>query len=478
MKRWITKVSLLLVLAGTVHAADVPTFRRQVIQVPSTASDWIWTYWKDINKDGRTDLLALVQSPGRIFIYLQKNSGFPSTPDQGLDLPEGTAWCTVHDVNQHPGDEILISTAKALAYYRQDKGVFETQPQILFEAEQVFVKGTTPRVFNIGHRKNLDNAIPVILPDHTILYDSDANYSFKPGKRIELKFKSTLEEYTLNSWSLGSRETRQIRIRTVAQAESEGREEKEPTKENQYIRKMLNQTEDKELQRCFIQEHDLNNDGNRDVILLHLQQGIGIRTNLMIFQRQQDGRLPQEPDQILRCGGMPIFGDYPDPTYCSPFFDINNDGFLDVALMELKTVPTSASALLEMAASKAMAWTLTVRLSNQGRGFSNRADFRMDFMTMLPISEGFQDAVRLKGDFNADGRKDLIVRRSPTQSDIYLSSLRTGFFEREPKIQLEVPAEHQTSSIKDLNNDGVTDISLIDYEKGQITVFLSHTSDD
>lgn len=476
MKRWINKVSLLLVLAGTVHAADAPTLKRQVIQVPSAASDWIWTYWKDINKDGLVDLLALVQRQNRVFTYLQKKSGFSPSPTQSLELPDGTAWCTVHDVNRHPGDEILISTAKGLTYYRQDDGVFEAQPQILFEAQQVFVKGTTPRIFDIGHRKTLENAIPVIFPDHTILYDSDADYAFKPGKRIELRFKATLEEYSFNSWSLGSRESRQIRIKTVAQAESEGREEEELTNQNEYIRRMLSQTEDKELQACFVEQHDLNKDGNKDVILLHLQQGIGVRTNIMIFRRQKDGSLPEEPDQILRCRGLPIAGDYPDPTYCSPFFDINNDGFLDVAMMELRTVPTSASALLEMAASNAMAWTLTVRLSNEPKGFSDRADFRMDFMTMLPISESFEDAVNLKGDFNADGRKDLIVRRSPTQSDIYLSSLRTGFFEREPKIQLQVPAEHQTSSLKDLNGDGMTDISLIDYEQGQIIVFLSETS--
>ena len=478
MKRWINKVALLFVLAGAVHAADVPTLKRQVVQVPSTPSDWTWPYWKDINKDGLVDLLALVQRQNRVFICLQNKSGFPSAPNQSLELPEGTAWCTLHDVNSHPGDEILISTTKALAYYRQDDGVFETQPQILFQAEQVFVKGTTPRVFDIGHPKNLKNAIPVIFPDHTILYASDANYEFKPGKRIELKFKAALERFSFNSWSLGSRQSRQIRIETIAQAKSKGREEKEPTNQNDYIRKMLRQTEDKELQACFVERHDLNKDGNKDVVLLHLQQGIGIRTNLMIFHRQKDGSLPEQPDQILRCRGMPIVGDYPRPTYCTPFFDINDDGFLDIAMMELKTVLTSASAFLEMAAAKAMAWTLTVRLFNQQRGFSDRADFRMDFMTMLPISEGFSHAVSLKGDFNADGRKDLIVRRSPTHSDIYLSSLRTGFFEREPKIQLQVPAEHQTSSIKDLNNDGLTDISLIDYEKGQITVFLSETSDN
>jgi len=476
MKQRITKVSLIFLLAAIVHADDVPAFKRHVIQVPSTSLDWLWPYWHDINKDGLTDLLAVVHRQGKVFFYVQNASGFPPVAGQSLDLPEGTAWCTVCDVNKHPGDEILISTANGLAYYRQSDGVFEKQPQTLLEAKQVFVSQTTPTVFDlITQEEDLKSAIPLIFADHTVLYELGENYQFRPAKRIELEFKKTIEKDVFNSWSLGSRKSEQIRIRTIAQAKSEDREQKEPTKENEYIREVLEKTKDKELQGCFVQEQDVNKDGNKDTILLHLQQDIGVRTNVIIFYRRKDHTLPEKPDQILRCRGMPIMGDYPRPSYCSAFFDINNDGFLDIVLMELKTIPTSAGDLMEILASKGMTWTLTVRVFKQPEGFSNRADFRMDFRTMLPVSESFEDVINLEGDFNADGRNDLIVRRSPTESDIYLSSVRTGFFESQPKLQLEVPADARTS-VEDLNDDGVSDIYLLDYEKGRITVFLSKTS--
>jgi hypothetical protein len=96
----------------------------------------------------------------------------------------------------------------------------------------------------------------------------------------------------------------------------------------------------------------------------------------------------------------------------------------------------------------------------------------MDVTTMLPISEQFAHSINFDGDFNADGRPDLIIRRDMTQCNIYPSSLANGFYEKVSKLQLELPAEGRMS-VEDLNSDGISDIYLIDYEKGRITVFLS-----
>ncbi|MHC4571287.1 MAG: FG-GAP repeat domain-containing protein [Planctomycetota bacterium] len=473
MKHWITQIVLLSLLAGIVYAEDIPAFKQQTIQVPVGHLFGLWPYWKDINRDGLTDLLALVQRDGKVFIYNQNSSGFPASPGQSIEFPKGTAWFTLYDVSKDPDDEMLISTSDGLAFYRQNNGVFEKEPQKLIEAKQVFVADTSPIVFDPNkYSEDLKNAIPVVFPDHTIIYKCDENYQLKPGERIEHQFKKTMDKFNWNSWSLGSKKSDQIRIRIIAQDKSEDREEKDSMEENEYIRKMLKEIKGKRQQDCFIEKRDINNDGNKDVILLHLQQDIDVKTNVIIFKRREDGKLPEKPDQILRCRGLPIIGDYPGPSYWIPFFDINNDGFLDIVFMELKTIPTSVSAFFEMLASKGMDWTLTVRLYKVGKGFSSRTDFKMDFKAMLPFSENFADLINLEGDFNADGRKDLIIRRSPTQSDIYFSSLSNGFFEREPKLQFEMPAEGRTS-VEDLNGDGISDIYLINYVKGRITVFLS-----
>lgn len=466
----------MFLLAGFVYAGNTPAFKRQVIQVPMGSSNWLWPYWRDINGDGLADLLALVQRDKKAFIYVQSSSGFPPTPIQSIELPEGTAWLMLHDINRNGGDEMLISTTEGLVYYRQNNGVFEMKPQKLIEAEQVFVSGLRPIVIETNKwTQDLKNAVPVVFSDHTVIYKCNENYQLNLSKKIQHEFKSTMEKFNWNSWSIGANKSDQIRIKTVARGKSEDSELKKPEEDNDYIKTMVEETKEKEMQRCSIAREDINGDGNEDVALLHLVQDVDVKTNIIVFLRQKDGKLPEKPNQVLRCRGIPVKGDYPGPSFFSPFFDINKDGFLEVVMIELKVRLLSASNLMEAIVSKGLDWILSVRLFKEGKGYSNRADFKMDVTTMLPISEQFADSVNFDGDFNADGRPDLIIRRTQTQCDIYLSSLANGFYEKESKLQLQVPAEGRMF-VEDLNSDGISDIYLIDYEKGQVAVFLSESS--
>lgn len=472
MKHRIISIFLSFVLAGIVQAENVPAFKRQVIQVPMNSQWWVEPSWKDINGDGLVDLMALVQRDNTAFIYIQNDSGLPSAPTQSIDLPEGAAWITLYNINEHHGKEMLISTSEGLVYLPQNNGVFEMKPEKLIEARQVFLDDPSPSVIEPDNwPDDMKNAIPVVFSSHTIIYKCDENYRLHADRKIEHEFNNTMEEFNWNSWSIGSKKSDQILIRTTAQEKSKDRREQDPTEENEYIKKMFEQTKAKRQQDCFIENRDINNDGNKDVILLHLQQDIDVKTNIIIFKRRQSGELPEKPDQILRCRGMPIIGDYPRPTYCNPFFDVNNDGFLDIVFMEPEMI-VSVSALFEIFTSEGMDWILKVRLYQSGRGFSDRADFKMDFKAMLPFYENFSDLINIDGDFNADGRKDLIIKRSSTQSDIYVSSLSNGFFEQQPRLQLEMPMKGKIF-VEDLNSDGISDIFAIEYEKGRITLFLS-----
>jgi len=476
MKHWIRKTCFLFLFAGIVYAEDVPVFRRQVIQVPMSSLDWVWPYWKDINEDGLVDLLALVQRDEKAFIYLQNSTGFPSAPTQSIDLPEGTAWLTLYDVNEHPGNEMLISTIRGLVYYRQNNGIFEMKPEKLIDAGQVFVSSHSPIIIEPNRLpEKLKNTIPVVFSDHTVIYRCDENYRLSPVEEIEYEFKSTMEKFNWNSWSIGAKSSDQIRIKTTAQGKSEDSELRKPEEENEYIKNMVEKTKEKELQACFVVREEINGDGNEDVALVHIVQDIDVKTNIIIFLRQKDGRLGEKPNQVLRCRGIPVKGDYPRPSYFSPFVDINKDGYLEIVMIELKALLLSASSILEAVVSKGLDWVLSIRQFKEGKGYSNRADFKMDITTILPISEQFVDFIKFDGDFNADGRPDFIVRRAPTQCSIYLSSPTGNFYDREPKLQLEVPAEGRTF-VEDLNSDGISDIYLIDYEKGRIAVFLSESS--
>ena len=463
----------MLLITGIVYAEDAPSFKRQVIKVPMSSPGWVQPSWKDINGDGLVDLLALVQRDNKAFIYIQNRSGLPSAPTQSIELPEVTAWITLYDINEHPGMEMLISTAEGLMYFTQSNGVFEMKAQKLIEARQVFLDKPRPFIIEPNNwPDDTKNAIPVIFSDHTIIYKTDENYRLNSVKKIQHEFKNSIEQFNWNSWSIGARESGQIRIRTIAQSKSEDSEPKKPEQENDYIKKMVEKVSEKEMQRCCIIKEDINGDDREDVTLLHLVQDVDVKTNIIIFLRQKDGDLPENPSQVLRCRGIPVKGDYPGPSYFSPFVDTNKDGFLDIVLIELKVQLISASSLVEAIVSKGLDWVLSIRLFKEGKGYSNRADFKMDVTTMLPISEQFAHSINFDGDFNADGRPDLIIRRDMTQCNIYLSSLANGFYEKVSKLQLELPAEGRMS-VEDLNSDGISDIYLIDYEKGRITVFLS-----
>ena len=473
MKHGIWKTCLLLLIAGMGYAEDTPSFKRQVIQVPMSSPGWIQPSWKDINGDGLADLLALIQRDNKAFIYIQNGSGLPSEPTQSIELPEGTAWIALYDINEHPGREMLISTNEGLMYFTQNNGVFKMKPEMLIETKQVFLDDSRPFVIEPNNwPDDMKNAIPVVFSDYTTIHKTDENYRLNSGKKIQHEFKNSMEEFNWNSWSVGAKESEQIRIKTTARWKFEDSEPNKPEQENEYIKKMVEKVSEKEMQACFVVREDINGDGNEDIVLLHLMQDVDVKTNIIIFLRQKDGQLPEKPGQVLRCRGIPVKGNYPGPSSFSPFVDINKDGYPEIVMIELKAQLLSVSSLMEAIVSKGLDWVLSIRQFKEGKGYSNQADFKMNITTMLPMSEGFAYSINFEGDFNTDGRPDLIIRRDMTNWNIYLSSLANGFYEKESKLQLEAPEQGQMF-VRELNNDGISDIYLIDYEKGRITLFLS-----
>jgi len=474
MNKWIAKAFVLFLLSGIVHGEGTPTFKKHIIQVPMNTVDRVWPYWKDINKDGLTDLMVLVQNEEKTFTYIQSNTGLPETPTQTITLPSATMWIALLDVNEHPGDEMLISTSEGLVYYCQNNGIFEIKPQKLIEAEQVVPRNHSPIAIDPNKwAEDSKNTIPVIFPDYTVIYKVNENYQLEAIKTVEHEFKSTMDKFNWNSWNVGSKRSDQLRIRTVAQEKSETNKEKEPKKENEYIEKLTEKI--KKDSHWWgdhaIEEKDINADGSKDLVLWYSTGYIEVKTTVIVFIRQKNGKLPEKPNQILRFSGMPINFNT-ERNSVSLFYDIDNDGLQEIVLAELKTISISANSFVEMTVSKGIDWIVSIRQFKNPKGYSNEADFKLDVTTALPTSRWIEDLITLKGDFNADGRTDFIVRRSPTQCDIYFSSSNSKFYEPQPKLQLQFSSEGRMF-VEDLNNDGISDIYVVDYEKGQITVFLS-----
>jgi hypothetical protein len=255
--------------------------------------------------------------------------------------------------------------------------------------------------------------------------------------------------------------------------ETDANEEKKPEKENEYIEKTVAKI--KEESRSWrdhnIEKKDINADGREDVVLWYSAGELDLKTTIIVFIRKENGDLPEKPSQVLRFNGIPINILYPRKS-ASLFYDIDNDGTLEIVLIDLKRKPISASSFVDMAVDKGLDWVLSIRRFNKSEGYSQKADFQLDITTSIPIDVWIVDLVTFDGDFNKDGRKDIIVRRTDTQCDIYLSSSKNKFYDPQPKLQLQIPFEGRLFT-EDLNGDGISDIYVIDYEKGRITVFLS-----
>ena len=479
MKHKVIQAVLLFLLAGCVFAQDIPVFKQQSIAIAKGQPFDSWQLWADINGDGLTDLLILIQNEEKAYTYIQGSSGYPETATQTVTLPQDTMWFTLFDVSEHPGKEMLISTLEGFVYYRQNDGIFETQPERLIEAKQVFPKNHRPILKHLRKLPdNLKYAIPVVFSDHTVIYSIDEKYQIKEERKIEHEFERKVEKHNWNNWTIGSKRLSHLHITTkTREKEEEEKEEKEEKDEevkyeNEYIEKAIKRFEKRNWWRHNLQERDINGDGKKDTVLLNMVGDVDCKTNVMVFIRQEDGKLAEKPDQVLRCRGFPI--EWGDRSF-SILKDIDDDGVLEIVLAELKSIPLSASSLVEMVVSKGAQFTISVRKFKEGKGYSNRADVKIDVTTLLPMNDHPGNLITFDGDFNEDGQKDLIVRRSSTRCDVFLSSAASGLYGKEPGLQFEVPAEGQMS-VEDLNGDGVSDIYFVDNEQGQITAFLSESS--
>jgi hypothetical protein len=474
MNRLTAKVFVLFLLSGIIYAEETLTFKKQIIQVPMNTADWAWPYWKDIDKDGLTDLLVLLQNEEKAFTYIQSSSGFPEAPAQTITFPPAAMWFTIFDVNEHPGDELLISTSEGLVYYLQKNGIFEIKPEKLIDAKQIVPENHPPIIIEPAKwPEGSKNTIPVIFSGHTVIYKVSGNYLLEPVRTVEHSFKKSMEKDNWNSWNIGSRKSDQLRIRTVAQGKTDADGEKKPERENEYIEKTAAKI--KQESRSWwdhnIEKKDINADGREDVVLWYAVGEIDLKTTVIVFVRNENGDLPEKPNQVLRCSGIPINVSYQQKN-ASLFYDIDNDRALEIVLMDLKRKPVSVDSFIDMAVDKGLDWIISIRRFNGPEGYSKKADFQLDVTTSIPVNVWVGDFIVFDGDFNKDGRKDLIVRRTDTQCDIYFSSSKNKFYDPQPKLQLQIPSEG-TMFVEDLNGDGVSDIYVIDYENGRITVLLS-----
>jgi hypothetical protein len=81
--------------------------------------------------------------------------------------------------------------------------------------------------------------------------------------------------------------------------------------------------------------------------------------------------------------------------------------------------------------------------------------------------------VQLDGDFNGDGKKDLLVRDQSDEISVYFFVSREQGFSTEPDLQFSCPEPIDEWQVADLNNDGVSDLIVKLAKQNGFRIFIS-----
>jgi len=463
-----SSIFLLMSAAPPVAAVE---FKPQTITVASDQGWWMNSYLVDVDGDGLTDLLVLLPAQNEVKVYRQRKSGFAAAPDQTATLPDQTAWVALQDVDPQEGRELVISTATGVVYFRQDQGSFEPTLRTLLDVRQVFATDHLRIMPSPPGGRDANEALPVIFEDRATWYEKDPNYTWRAGQAVELgPTETTWQVYEENRMT-GPAPAYTIQVSQYMRPQDSRTREKEKEKkaEQDLIERIAKGAK---WRRYDTQRQDVNGDGREDLVLWKTHGDISPGTTIVLLLRRSDGRLAEQPTRVLRHAGLPIRVNRRLGT--SPFWDLDGDGRCELILTAVKTRVTSWSGLVDLALSGGLDWTLTIRSGRSG-DYSGKPDFQMDATSAVPSIASLFSVFLLDGDFNGDGRTDILVMRGPEQFDVYLSDASTGFFQAGPALSFAAPIEARRLDTSDLNADGISDLFVQKALDAQITVYLSQS---
>ena len=222
---------------------------------------------------------------------------------------------------------------------------------------------------------------------------------------------------------------------------------------------------------------DINRDGKPDLIKSSfLDEPFfvpGMRSGKVVvgaYLADLDGMIPAEPQYIFRKN---------DWSRSLPVVDVDGDGFVDMVMGHIPI--NSRESLRKAVTAQEVDFTFKFYFFRPTMGFPKNPDYERD--VIIHFSDEFfftedrrlyyEQFVSLNGDFNGDGKKDLLVRDRRNEISVYFFRSREKGFSTEPDIRFRCPGAIAWWKVMDLNGDGISDLIVKLHDGNGYRIFIS-----
>jgi hypothetical protein len=228
------------------------------------------------------------------------------------------------------------------------------------------------------------------------------------------------------------------------------------------------------IANCWV---DINRDGKLDVIKSTVADEPSFIPGLPsgkivvgLHLADEYGRVPAEPQQFFRKN---------DWSAALPAVDVDGDGFVDLVLGHIPI--NTREGFRKMVTSKQIDLDLKFHFNRPGSGIPNAPSFQRDLLIRYDQDFSFaperrlyyERFVNLNGDFNGDGRKDLLVRDRSNEISAYFFASRQKGFSPKADLRFSCPEAMDWWDVKDLNADGMSDLIIKLQERDVFRMFTS-----
>ena len=491
-----TRVALIVMCLSAAASAGSVTY--QPLTFGGEAENGVFA--ADVDGDGTQDLVAL--GHGRISVYRGRKGATPPYPERPETvLTGGTAYfADVADVAPEPGLELVVITARGVSCYVQKDGAYVTTPRPLIECETILslplLRGAIDDMafasadvlpWNFAFDADGDGRDDVLVPhgNGTDLYLATAPGKFAKPIRLRLFpliFHGNLAG--LEADDIAGHHVSPVQIEFVIR---------------DILRRDVNGDGTLDL-ACrgmrgapavwFAQKHsggfdpipaslprdfhavpdrtmvDINGDGRLDRIAEEnrLDDPFNIKTHVRYWLADAAGNLPKDPTTI---SDQNILVHAPLPVH-----DFDGDGALDFAMFKTDITATEVAKWVRQSFGKIDGrlnlYLFDRRANRYDRRPAYTKDIRMRFQVDLQdvmiggVWERYLSTMmRFEGDYNGDGRLDLLVRDETHRIAIYFNTgKRDRLFGDDPDIVLDDLPMFGGLEVDDLNGDGCADLIL------------------